>query len=370
MSRRLTASFLCALLLSGSPAAALAQEGMADPASVWDTSVKRDAVDVAAFGDGFVLVGGPLRDHQGKVWLSADGATWSRVADDEVFDGVALRRVTAFDDGVVALGTQGRKLVSFYSPDGATWTRTTIDRVDKGLELFADAVTDGPAGLIAVASVVARDLAGQRFYGSEDGRTWREIEPPSETSPGMYVSLEATDDEYLAVARPMFTPGTDLYWRSPDAVTWELFEGPDEGDLYDLAIGVDGTYVGVGALAETSLPAIWHADELGTWELVYEDSDSKETEERLLTVAVGGPGFLAGGSTSACPSQPNRYCPSAAILASADGREWQALGVEDGVPGPLHDTVPQPIAANDDTTANVACHEDRPTEVRMLPTGE
>ena len=70
-----------------------------------------------------------FRDRQGKVWLSADGTTWSRVADDEIFDGVALRRVTAFDDGLVALGTQGRKLVSFHSPDGRTWTRTTIDRV-------------------------------------------------------------------------------------------------------------------------------------------------------------------------------------------------------------------------------------------------
>ena len=33
-----------------------------------------------------------------------------------------------------------------------------------------------------VASLIAQDLAGQRFYGSEDGRTWREIEPPSEKS--------------------------------------------------------------------------------------------------------------------------------------------------------------------------------------------
>ncbi len=371
MSRRLTASFLSTLLLAGLPAAAMAQEETpTDPASTWRSSVKRDAVDVAAFGDGFVLVGGPLRERQGKAWLSDDGTTWSRVADDQVFDGVALRRVATFDDGIVALGTQGRKLVGLHSPDGATWTKTTIDRVEKGMELFADAVTDGPAGLIAVASMVAQDLAGQRFYSSEDGRTWQEIEPPSDTAPGMFVSLEATDDEYFAVARPLFTPGVDLYWRSPDAVTWESFEGPEGGNLHDLAIGEDGTYVGVGADTETFLPAIWHASELGTWERVYDVTSSKETEERIDLVAVGGPGFVAGGSTSSCPMQATRYCPSAAILTSTDGLEWQALGVEDGVPGPLHDTIPQAIAANDATTAMIAWHEDRPSEVWMLPSGE
>ena len=346
------------------------QQTTTDPASTWRSSVKRDAVDVAAFGDGFVLVGGPLRERQGKVWLSDDGMTWSRVADDAVFDGVALRRVATFDGGIVALGTQGRKLVGLHSPDGTTWTKTDIDRVGKGLELFADAVTDGPAGLIAVASMVAQDLAGQRFYGSEDGRTWEEIEPPSDTAPGIFVSLEATDDEYLALARPLFTPGEDLYWRSSDAVTWETFEGPDGGNLYDLAVGEDGSYVGVGADTETFMPAIWHAAELGAWERVYEVVSSKEPEERLQLAAAGGPGFLVGGSTSSCPMQATRYCPSASVLASADGLEWRALGVEDGVPGPLHDTVPQSIAANGTNTAMVAWHEDRPIEVWMLPPSE
>ncbi len=87
-------------------------------------------------------------------------------------------------------------------------------------------------------------------------------------------------------------------------------------------------------------------------------------------VAVGGPGFLAGGSTSACPEQRSRSCPSASILASADGVEWQALTVEDGVPGPLHDTAPAAIAANSGMTAVVAWHERRPTEVWTLPSGQ
>ncbi len=370
MSRRLTASFLSALLLAGLPAAAIAQDESSEGTPMWRTSVKRDASDVAAFGDGFVLVGGSLKKPEAKIWLSADGATWSKVQDGKKFDGVALRRVTTSEDGIVALGTQGRKLVGLSSPDGTSWKKTTIDRADKGMELFPQAITDGPAGFLAVVSMVGQDLAGQRWYGSADGRAWQAVEPPSETAPGIFVSLESTGDEYLAVARPFFTPGEDLYWRSADGVTWETFAGPEDGGIHDLAVGADGSFVGVGATGDGFLPAIWRADELGSWERVYDSPSGKETEERLDVVAVGGPGFLAGGSTSSCPDQPNRYCPSAAILVSTDGQEWQALGVEDGVPGPLHDTTPQAIAANAGATAMIAWHEDRPHEAWFLPAGE
>lgn len=370
MSRRLTAPLLSALLLAGAPAAALAQDETTEPAPMWRASVKRDASDLAAYGDGFVLVGGARKKPAARIWLSTDGATWSKVKDKDVFDRVALRRVTSYGDGIVALGTQGRKLVAFHSTDGTTWKKTTIDKVEKGMELFPQAITDGPAGLIAVASMIAQDFAGQRFYGSTDGSSWQQIDPPAETAPGMFVSLEATDDEYLAVARPMFTPSTDLLWRSADGVAWETFASPAEGVLHDLAIGEDGDLVGIGRHAQSLASAIWHADDSGAWELVWESPSSKEAEERLDVVAVGGPGFVAGGSTSTCPDQPTRYCPTASILASEDGLQWQALAVEDGVPGPLHDTAPAAIVANGGVTAMVAWHEDRPTEVWTLPSDQ
>ncbi len=49
-----------------------------DAAPMWGTSVKIDAIDVSAFGDGFILVGGRDKKPLGKVWTSPDGATWSR----------------------------------------------------------------------------------------------------------------------------------------------------------------------------------------------------------------------------------------------------------------------------------------------------
>jgi hypothetical protein len=374
LSRRLGVSILTVLLLAGLPAAAMAQEGSegsVDSAPIWGTAVKNHAYDVAAYGDGFVLVGGADRKPRARIWLSEDGVDWPSVQGGKAFDGVALRRVATFDGGIVALGSQGRKLVGFHSPDGVSWKKRTIDRAPKGMELFPQAMTDGPAGLVAVAGMYGQDFAGQRFYGSQDGRTWAEIDPPSDTAPGMFNTLVSTDDEYFAVARPMFASEGDFLWRSADAVTWEPFEGPPDGNLHDLAIGPDGTFVAIGDLTQSFTPAIWRAEELGSWERVYDAPSSKETEERLDLVAVGGPGFIAGGSTSGCPEQSNRYCPTAAILASSDGREWQAWGIDEGVPGPLHDSSPRAVAANGDTTAMIAWHDDRrPEEVWTFPPGQ
>lgn len=361
---------MSALLLLSLPAVAIAQDAVTDPAPMWAASVKQDAMDVAAFEDGFVLVGGPRKKPNAKIWLSPDGSSWSSVKAGDILDGVALMRVAPYDGGVVALGTQGRKLVALRSADGETWKKTTVDKADKDMELFPQAVTEGPAGIIAVASLIGQDFAGQRWYASADGKSWETIDPPSDTAPGMFVSLESTGDDYLAVARPMYTPTTEVLWRSADGASWETVPGPEGGELHDLAIGADGDFVGVGAMAGEFLPLIWHADELGVWEQVYESPSMKGTEERLDVVAASGSGFLVGGSTSSCPDQMNRYCPSAAVLSSADGVEWEALGVEDGVPGPLHDTAPQSIATNAGTTAVVAWHEDRPMEIWTVPAGE
>lgn len=370
MSRRLSSTFLGAILLASLPATALAQEEPVAAEPMWQAATMRDARDLVAFGDGYVLVGGKDRQPQGKVWTSADGSSWQRVPDSKVFDGAVLRSAAATADAVVALGTKGRKLLGWYSPDGQSWQRTTIDTVDKGVELFPAAIVDGPAGLVAVASQVTQDLAGQSFYASEDGREWQEIEPPSETATGIYRSLDATADEYILVGRPFYGPPVDLYWRSTDGRTWEPFDGPTDGVLIDLAVGPDGSFVAVGTDAISLVPMIWRADELGTWELVYEAPSDKATEERLELVEATASGFLASGTTSACPEQSTRSCPVVSLLASDDGREWRALGIEDGVPGPLHDTQAWSIASNGDSTAVLAWHEQRPPEVWTIPASE
>jgi hypothetical protein len=335
---------------------------------MWPTSVKKGVVDVAESGDGFILVGATRKPLASKVWTSADGLSWERAKDD-TFDGAAMVRVEAFDGGIVALGQKGRRLVAWHSTDGSSWKRTTIDKAGDGLSLVPYGLTAGPDGLLAVVSVIGQDIGGQRFYYSPDGREWSVVDPPSADTGGIFTALEGTADEFLAVARPAFSESTNLYWRAPGDLSWESFEGPADGLIHDLATGSDGSFVAVGGIQETDTyrPAIWHATELGEWDLVYTAPSAKETEDRLDVVARGGPGFVAAGTISACPQQEQRYCPTASILVSEDGREWRSLGIVDGVPGPLQETEISSLASDGATTVLVAAHTGRPSEIWTLP---
>ncbi len=371
MSRRSTLALLSCLLLLGVPGAVMAQdEAAADP--IWSAAVKKGGSDVVVSGDGFLLVGANKKPPTAKVWSSKDGLKWKKQKAGDAFKGASMIRATSFGEGVIVLGQDGRRLVSWHSPDGVDWVRKSVDKASKGLKIWPEALTAGPAGLLAVGSVIGQDIAGQRFYLSADGETWSPVVAPP-VSDALFVSLAATPDEYLAVARPAFGTAGDLYWRSADGAVWETFAGPDGGWIYDVAVGEDGSFVAAGALAESEdvlRPAIWQASELGDWNLVYSYPSAKQTEDRLFRVEAAGPGFVAAGTISGCPDQANRSCPEAGIFATDDSGDWRRLGVADGVPGPLHDTEVVSLAANDSTTLMLAWHQGRPSEVWTLPAAE
>lgn len=369
MNRPMRVALLSALLLAALPGGVIAQVAAADPTPAWPAVSRQGATDVVAFSGGFVAVGANDKPALSKVWTSPDGQSWTRQDEGDGFVGAAMRRVAALGDGVVALGNKGRRLVAWQSPDGVEWLRYSIDRAERGMELFPEALTAGPTGVLAVASLIGQDLAGQRFYHSPDGQAWSMVASPPQTT-GLFFSLEATPEEYLAVARPAFGPAEDLYWRSADGLNWETFAGPADGWLYDIAVGDDGTFIAVGDLQEaedTLRPAIWRAAELGSWDLVHTYPSAKQTEDRLYRVEASGPGFVATGIISECPAQPQRSCPVVSILTSADGLEWQPLGIDDGVPGPLHGTEVNSIASDGETTVLLAWHEGPPNELWTLP---
>jgi hypothetical protein len=371
VSRHSRAAFLSALLLVALPGAAIAQDDASDLGPTWRSVLKKGASDVTAFDNGYVLAGGMIKQASTKVWTSADGRAWSKVSDSSL-KGAPMTRVAAHDGGLVGFGSQGRKLIGWSSADGASWKKSTIDKAGEELMLSPAAVTDGPAGLLMVAHLIGQDLAGQRMYQSSDGQEWTKVDPPLEPSEGIIVSLKADDTEYLAIARSAFDPDREFYWRSPDGATWESFAGPENGWLYDIAIGPEGSYAAVGHLVsgDEVRSAIWHASELGSWELVHSSPSDKMPEELLNVIEAAGPGFLATGITSDCPGQASRSCPVAAILGSADGVEWAPMGIAEGVPGPLHDTAVSQIASNGDNTVMLAWHQDRPLEVWTQPAAE
>ena len=127
MSMRTRAGFLSVLMLVGLPGVVMAQEDDPDADSMWRAATKQGAADVAAFGEGYVLVGGKAKPAQSKVWTSPDGEVWTKVADPGL-EGNAILRVSAFEGGVAGLGSSGRRLIGWSSPDGTTWRQSTIDK--------------------------------------------------------------------------------------------------------------------------------------------------------------------------------------------------------------------------------------------------
>jgi hypothetical protein len=84
---------------------------------------------VAPFRDGFVAVGASADDHGARVWTSADGLTWTVVADQPAFHyfdlPVRMHTVVSFPGGLAAGGLRfdaGKgSSVAFTSIDGSRW---------------------------------------------------------------------------------------------------------------------------------------------------------------------------------------------------------------------------------------------------------
>ena len=119
---------------------------------------------VTAGGPGLVAVGfdDPGGDTHGAVWTSHDGTTWSRVPHDEVVFGgegsQGMSSITAGGPGLVVVGSDDRggdhDGAAWTSPDGTVWSRVPHDGVVFGgaSSQVMESVTAGGPGLVAVGS--------------------------------------------------------------------------------------------------------------------------------------------------------------------------------------------------------------------------
>ena len=123
---------------------------------------------VAVGGPGLVAAGADIDGT--VVWTSRDGTSWERVPrDPAVFAGAGISAITAWRDGLVAMGAQIPDNVPerWTSRDGRTWVRE-----------FADGSFDARGGVSDLSQVVGRlvavgqDAAGGAIWVSDDGRSW------------------------------------------------------------------------------------------------------------------------------------------------------------------------------------------------------
>ncbi len=156
------------------------------------------------------------------VWTSPDGLTWSRVEQQNAFDGAYMYSVAAGDGILVAVGfdhqagsqnssnVAGQSVV-WISQDGIAWTRLDHDEEVFGQSVMYD-VTYGPNGFLAVGWKTAPDWDDPVFWHSLDGLDWNRVEPPVGSRAPGFVGVK--DNQYVVE-----TDGGGLYW-SPDGITW------------------------------------------------------------------------------------------------------------------------------------------------------
>lgn len=265
---------------------------------------------VVVGGAGLVAVGadGSGGDWDAAVWVSADGAGWTRLPPDEaVFGGSGDQKmvaVVAGGPGLVAVGLDGPHADS----DGAVWTSVdglTWERVqDTGAALggpgsqFLGGVAAGGPGLVAVGY--------QYVNGEFDGAVW--------TSPDGEQWSRVTDDG-------------------------SVFGGPDAQIIYAVTGGGPGMVaVGLDGPLDDFAAAVWTSSDGLTWARADLEEAYLGMNPRLFVVAAAPTGLLAAGEEGPGVGWvgPNADL-DAAVWVSADGLTWTTVPDNPEAFGGLHE---------------------------------
>ena len=178
---------------------------------------------------GLVAVGGDSSggDLDAAVWTSPDGLVWSRVVDtdgmlassgDQVMAGV-----TVGGPGLVAVGRDkpGSNFdgAVWLSPDGASWTRIdTGDTLGGPGDQVVAQVSEVDGGLMAVGYERIEDRDAQ-VWESEDGLAWAKSSDPGLIAEGLQEihSLAASSERIIAVGYSGDIASTNAaVWHHPN----------------------------------------------------------------------------------------------------------------------------------------------------------
>lgn len=174
--------------------------------------------DVASTKGGFLAVGtidDAAATHDGGVWTSDDGLSWSRIAMAEpTFTGpdeTELGRIVPFASGVFVVGNHGPH----------------EERVQCEQLLGGVARADGP---VAPETALSCGWGREHHWLSADGSAWRRL-PPFDPLPGQPVQPGARPIEFrhvvagglglVVLGEDNVPPDTDsALWVSPDGIQW------------------------------------------------------------------------------------------------------------------------------------------------------
>lgn len=214
-----------------------------DPRATFGKGAGTDRVkvtDVIDDGPGWLAVGREdpycnfncdLDPVKALVWTSADGLTWTRIADQQTFSRGAMTSVAHTSTGFVAVGSAGLNAAAWTSPDGLVWKRSPDAPVfhaalsaDGEAASIMASVASGSSGAVLVAVGTEFPIAGDkartaRAWWSADGITWVEA-TGDRFEAGQLFQVAATSRGFLAggpSAPPSCGGGV---WSSADGRSW------------------------------------------------------------------------------------------------------------------------------------------------------
>jgi hypothetical protein len=252
------------------------------------------AVGMSCEDDAFPCEAGPYP----TVWTSPDGTVWTRSPNEpDVFGALgAMEDVVATEYGIVATGwltgsdaddVIWTRPAVWLSPDGAEWSRVWEGERMWGGDAFLGAVAVSPDGvLVAVGSGQNElDEPVAAVWTSTDAHVWERVEPDS----------------------PAFGDGTDPSIFMPVDVAW--------GSSGFIAVGgQDGTQV-----------AIWHSPDGRSWTRIDSSDQPFGTGGTLGSVAALQSGFVAAGPGFDDFNGPP-IPPPVTLWTSVDGSTWNRAG--------------------------------------------
>ncbi len=342
-------------------------------------------------GESVVIGGTEGRGPEARaaVWISAEGGEWERIVG-PAFESDEPERLLEldWDDQASLLVAQGTRTTSDGSPrsvywssvDGRDWNRMDLDSLTQSELSRPTSLALGPTGLVAAGSVEDGDKPAEvRLWLSDDGSTWRTIEPESMTGPEpVYVNdIVVLDGEYVAVGSVrndgLFNPAS---WTSSDGETWdgpfESWQVNDDGRATTVGFGAAAVVTTGDRLLATAtrsfMQHVWSSTDGRNWQpvaniwdvrdpgVVLNDVDSDGTlvaavsdEPSVLfhdtiwnvsplddeivpepsevpfisDVTFTSDGFVAVGGTQARPGRL-RYEYEGEVWISADGQTWES----------------------------------------------
>lgn len=222
---------------------------------------------LAAWSEGFIAFG--VTNDGGGLWLSPDGADWTRVDITGLF-GEMERFIAIVDvDGKLrAYGSRCEMIddweicdgVLWTSSDGVAWTRD--DRLT-GLDgVMTWGIDEAPFGYILKGLLCPEPwVCESSLIVSDDGLAWRNIHP--DDAPAEFMRVTGFGDGAFAFGGLLdeyYGEEVQFVAQSTDLETWQYFEITDEGwgGVNDLAAS-DDLVVAVGVDGENQL-GVW------TWE--------------------------------------------------------------------------------------------------------